>query len=322
MCRPAYLQVYMVVSRLRSRTQRISSGSISSASLGSGRGVRQPMSPPALLTRISRWPSVVSTRPGQMQGVMATQSAARTCYQGSLSRQVDCVHGCTFQLVKYLRLKAGGLSLTPKSRNDRPLDGRPTQDRCTILSKRSQILLSNVVAGVQVSIELIPALTAEEEALRTAIGTVSMPTTRAGLTGMPGVNLGHLDTAFLCLVHGKIVQLGKCPAVQLPLVLDILVLLASAHMRRLTNIGEVLKDEGSSWRGVLNEAFGENMICVPAESPLLARQLLEMSFRRLCSFGLQLSLDTKTTALDLFPVLASQEAASRGHSGAIEAKIN
>ncbi len=75
------------------------------------------------------------------------------------------------QLVKYLRLKAGGLSLTPKSRNDRPLDGRPTQDRCTILSKRSKILLSNVVAGVQVSIELIPALAAEEETLRAALGT-------------------------------------------------------------------------------------------------------------------------------------------------------
>jgi len=214
------------------------------------------------------------------------------------------------------------LSLTPKSRNDRPLDGRPTQDRCTLLSKRSQILLSNVVAGVQVSIELIPALAAEEETLRTAIGTVLIPTTRAGLTGMPGVNLDHLDPAFLCLVRGEIVQLGKRPTVQLPLVLDVLVLLASAHMRRLTNIGEVLKDEGSSWRGVLNEAFGEDMICVPAESPLLARQLHEMSFRRLCSFGLQLSLETEATTLDFFPVRASQEASIGGHSGAIETEVN
>ena len=157
------------------------------------------------------------------------------------------------------------MSLTPKSRNDRPLDRRPTQDRCTILGKRSQILLANVVASVQVSVELIPALAAEEETLRTAIGTVLRPTMRAGLTGMPGVNLDHLDTAFLCLVRGEIVQLGKRPTVQLPLVLDVLVLLASAQRRRLTNIGEVLEDEGSPWRGVLNEAFGEDMICVPAD---------------------------------------------------------
>ena len=45
----------------------------------------------------------ISTRPGQMQGIMATQSAARACYQGSLSRQVDCVHGCTFQLMESSR---------------------------------------------------------------------------------------------------------------------------------------------------------------------------------------------------------------------------
>lgn len=224
--------------------------------------------------------------------------------------------------VKYLRLKAGGLSLTPKSRNDRPLDGRPTQDRCTILSKSSEILLPNVVAGVQVSIELIPTLAAEEETLRTAIGTALIPTTRAGLTGMPGVNLDHLDTAFLCLVRGEIVQLGKRPTVQLPLVWDVLVLLASAQRRRLTNIGEVLEDEGSTGRSVLNEAFGEDMICVPAESPLLARQLLEMSFRRLCSFGLQLSFETEATTLDFFPVRASQEVSVGGHSRAIEAQVN
>ena len=139
---------------------------------------------------------------------------------------------------------------------------------------------------------------------------------------MPGVNLDHLDPAFLCLVRGEIVQLGKRPTVQLPLVLDVLVLLASTQMRRLTNIGEVLEDEGSPWRSVLNEAFGEDMICVPAESPLLARQLLEMSFRRLCSFGLQLSFETEATTLDFFPVRASQEASIGGHSGAVETEVN
>src|SRR2546421_6128268 len=143
-------------------------------------------------------------------------------------------------LVKYLHLKAGGLSLTPKSRNDRPLDRRPTQDRCTILSKRSQILLANVVASVQVSVELIPALAAEEETLRTAIGTVLRPAMRAGLTGMRGVNLDHLDTAFLCLVRGEIVQLGKRPTVQLPLVLDVLVLLTAEQVSSGNRVALVL----------------------------------------------------------------------------------
>ncbi len=139
---------------------------------------------------------------------------------------------------------------------------------------------------------------------------------------MPGVNDGYPDTTLLRFVGGKVIQLGKRPTMQLPLVLDVLVLYAAPHVGGISDVGEVLKNEGTACGGMLNEVFGEDMICVPAESPLLARQLLEMSFRRLCSFGLQLSLETKTTAFDLFPVLASQEAATRGHSGAIEAKIN
>jgi hypothetical protein len=122
--------------------------------------------------------------------------------------------------------------------------------------------------------------------------------------------------------RGELVELGQRPTVQLPLVWDVLVLLASAQMRRLTNSGEVLEDEGSPCRSVLNEAFGEDMICVPAQSPLLARQLPERSFRRLCSFGLQLSFETEATTLDFFAVRASQEASAGGHSGAVETEVN
>jgi len=202
------------------------------------------------------------------------------------------------------------------------LTGRPTQDRCTILSKRSEVLLSNILGGVEISIQAVAALAAEEETLRTAIGTMLITTTRTGLTGMPGVNDGYPDTTLLRFVGGKVIQLGKRPTMQLPLVLDVLVLLASTQMRRLTNIGEVLEDEGSPCRGVLNEAFGEDMICVPAESPLFARQLYEMSFRRLCSFGLQLAFETEATTLYFFPVRASQEASIGGHSGMVETEVN
>src|SRR5579884_1116648 len=72
------LHVYMAVSRLRSTTARMSSSWISRASFGSGRGVRAPISPPALLTRMSMWPNssmARSTRAATCRG--SVRSAAR-----------------------------------------------------------------------------------------------------------------------------------------------------------------------------------------------------------------------------------------------------
>src|SRR5437016_14599075 len=96
-------------------------------------------------------------------------------------------------------------------------------------------------------------------------------TTRTGLTGMPGVNDGYPDTTLLRFVGGNVIQLGKRPTMQLPLVLDVLVLDAAPHVGSICDVGEVLKDESTACAGMLTEVFGEYMTCVPAESPLLAR---------------------------------------------------
>ena len=164
--------------------------------------------------------------------------------------------------VKHLRLKAGGLSLASKGGDDRQLDERPTRDGCTILGKRSQVLLPNIFGSVEVCVKLIAALAAKEDGLRTAIGTMLIATARTGLGGQPGVNCDDGDATLLGLVEGEGVQLGKRPAVQPAFVLDIPVSLAASYAGGLADIREVLEDEGRPGRGNGDEAFGEDMICV------------------------------------------------------------
>ena len=73
---------------------------------------------------------------------------------------------------------------------------------------------------------------------------------------------------------------------------------------------------------MLNNAFGEDMIAVPVESQPLAAQLLQVAFRRLCSFGLQFSLEAEAAAVHFFPMSVSQEMALRGDGGTVESQVN
>ena len=102
-----------------------------------------------------------------------------------------------------------GLFLDPKVRNDRPLDRRPTQDRCTILSKRCQVLLSNVTSSIEISIELIATGATVKHGLRTTIHTMLIATLATGLAGMARVDLDDADTSCLRFVLDKRVQLGE-----------------------------------------------------------------------------------------------------------------
>lgn len=157
--------------------------------------------------------------------------------------------------------------------------------------------------------------------MRTTIVTGLVPTARTHLGGMSRINPFDSNPTFLGFVEREAVELGKRPTVQLALVGYILVPLATAHPGRVSHIGEVLKDDGTASRDVLDDAFGENMIAIPVESLLLLAQLLQVSLGRLCSFGLQLATEAKIPAVNLFPVLASQELAHAGDSRAIQPQV-
>jgi hypothetical protein len=214
------------------------------------------------------------------------------------------------------------LSLTNNGGDNRPLDGRPTQDGYTILGKRSEVLLPHIIAGVEVSVEGIAAPAAEEDRLRTAIGTMLIATARTRLRGMPGINRDHTDATLLRLVDGESMQLGKRPTMQPPFVSNVLVPFASAHPGGLTNMREVLEDEGTARVGILNEVFREDVICIPVETRLPLAELFQVAFGRLRSVGLQFATKTEMPAIHHFPVRGAKELTSRGHSRAVQAQVN
>lgn len=213
------------------------------------------------------------------------------------------------------------MSLTAGGGDGRSLDERPVQDRYTIPSKR-KVFLSNVIAGIEVSMKVIATFAAKEDRLRTAIGAMPVATARTGLAGMPGIDLDHPDAPLLCLVGRETVQLGKCPIVQSTFIPDILVPFATPQLRCLSNVGEILENEECASRGSGNEAFTQDMVYIPVEARLPLAKLFQVAFGRLRSVGLQFATKTKRATVNLFPVRRAEKLAVGGHGGAIESQVN
>lgn len=184
------------------------------------------------------------------------------------------------------------------------------------------MLLPNILSGVEVCIQAVPTFAAEEKTLRTTIGAMLIATLRAGLTGMPGIDLDHGNTSLLPFISDEVIQLGKRPTMQLSLVINILVVLAPSHLGIVSNVLEVFQDNHRAWGSVLDDTLGEDMIAIPVEASLLPRQLPQMSLRRLRSVGLQFSLEAERAAIDFFPVPITEELPLAGDSRAVQAQVN
>jgi len=138
----------------------------------------------------------------------------------------------------------------------------PAQDRCTILSKRSQVLLPNILSSIEVGVEAVPTPATEEKRLRATVIPGLMPTLRAGLGRVTRVNLDHGYPSCLGFVREESMELGKAPGMHTAFVAHILVLFAAPHLGGLTDVRQVLKHDGTTSSGVLYEAFGEDMVMV------------------------------------------------------------
>ena len=184
------------------------------------------------------------------------------------------------------------------------------------------MLLSNILSGIEVCIQAVATLFTEEETLRTTIGTMLMSTFATGLARVARVDLDHSDTMCLCLVLDKRVQLGKAPTMQASLVVNVLVLLASAHLGGLSKVLEIFQDDSCPCGSVLYNAFAEDVVMVSASPKLFPAQLLEVSLGRASAFGLQLSFQPEGTPFLFFPASLTQEVPSRGDCWAIETQVN
>ena len=171
------------------------------------------------------------------------------------------------------------------------------------------MLLPNVIAGIEVSIEAVTALAAKEERLRTTIIAGLIATTGTGLGSMSGVNLDYSDTPCLGFVLDKGVQLGKAPTMQTPLTVALLtVFFTSPQLGSIPNVLEVFKDNGTARGGMLHDALGEDVIVVFAPPKLFAAQLLEVS---LCRANLYATVHTPLTVAYKSDILPLQNIGGR-----------
>ncbi len=132
---------------------------------------------------------------------------------------------------------------------------------------------------------------------------------------MTWIDSDNFNTPLLTLVGKEAAQLSECPAMQ------------TAHLFAMPppnpapDFAKVLNHDGCPDRGTVNNAVAENMITIPVETQLLARQLAKMAVSRLCSFGLQLSFNTEVAAVYFFPVGSAVELALRCYRRMVDTQI-
>src|SRR5713226_4517564 len=137
------------------------------------------------------------------------------------------------------------------------------------------MLIPNILGCIVISVEAVPTfrIPAKEEALRPTIRAMLKPTLGTPLRGVTWINPFNGNAAFLCFVDGEVIQLRKGPGVQSSLVVDVLVLLAAFHLGGLTDVREVLKDDGTARGGVLYDTLRQNVVTVSVEMSLPLAQL-------------------------------------------------
>ena len=169
------------------------------------------------------------------------------------------------------------------------------------MSKRHNILVTNILCSIVICIQGISTLMALEKTLRTSVRTVLMSTITACLAGMPRVNLDYLDTIPSCFVGQEAVKLGKRPAMETTFRFHILVLFATPDLGRSTNLIQILKHKGTTLWSVLDNPFGKDVVMVFSLPKPFSRKPFQVPFSRFGSFSLQLAADTKDASLLLLP---------------------
>ena len=161
-----------------------------------------------------------------------------------------------------------------------------------------------------------------EKTLRTSVRTVLMSTFRACLTGMSWVNFDYFNTFPCGFVGHEAVQLCKRPTMEATFGLDILLVLATSDGGCDANVFQVLKDKGTSLRGVVYNPFGEDMVMVFSLPKPFARKLFQVPCSRFGTTLLELAPDAKHLAFLLLPTLFTKKETLRSHGGSGQSEVN
>jgi hypothetical protein len=133
---------------------------------------------------------------------------------------------------------------------------------------------------------------------------------------MSGINLDHLDPMRLCFVGQETVELSERPTMHTSLAFPFLV------GNAFSNVSQVLKDNGTAGRDMLNNPLAQHMVMVFSLPKQLTRKLFQVPFSRFGATLLKLATETKYAAFLFFPASFSQESPSGGHSGSVQSEID
>ncbi len=142
-----------------------------------------------------------------------------------------------------------------------------------------------------------------------------MPTTRACLAGVAGINPYHFTTPSFGLVFGEASELCERPAMQ-PATL------AAPPLNPLPDVGQVLQcNRPADWRGFY-DTLRNDVIAVAAEPELPAPEDSQPAFCRFRPFGLTLPFLPEDFGLDVPPASLSEELSIGGDGRAANPEIH
>jgi len=183
------------------------------------------------------------------------------------------------------------------------------------LGTASKIVVPYVVCRIFISIVTVAAFFTGELALRSSVSLVDVETPGTPLGRVTCIHKLDRDSLERGFVGKEALQLRKAPIAHSSS-------LGPASLCAISNIGQVFHHQRISWLACGNYPLCDHVVSILLKSFQSARQLLQVSFRRFCTFALKLPSQAKVAVIGLFDVLAAKVERVRGHRQSVHAQIN
>ncbi len=196
--------------------------------------------------------------------------------------------------------------------NDRPVDRWPTGRTAGPTDK---VAVSDIQGRVPIRI-VLSAAHPTPEAGTLSIAAFDVAAGTAALRRVPRIDPDHATAGILCLVFQEAAYLRERPRMQSA------VGCSSALLHSRADVSQVLYDDGRTRADRLDNALGQNVIAVSAETVDLSSKLAERSLRGLGAFRLQRASASEVASINFTPVPSTKKVRVTGHRWTTQAQID
>jgi hypothetical protein len=178
------------------------------------------------------------------------------------------------------------------------------------------VLPGYVPGTVQVSVNLVSALSAPKEGLRRAVAPMHMSTLVATLARVPGIDSLHDGANCFSLVGDETSKLGVAPTREAPTLATAALLGASA------DLGQVLDHDHTARSCARYDLLGEHMVAIPPKQSLSAAHRFQMALGRFRAFGLEFAPKPEIPRFNLLPFSLPEKTGVGCDGWPVDAEIN